>query len=165
MGITVFTPAPIPPGEGRRSEAAVKSGLLERVGDPILTRIATDARRNLRSAWCGVTVIVGESQHVVASSGGMLGMYRRSTSLSSYVVNEPDATFVMLDASIDERFAGNPFIADGLIRFFAGTAIRDRAGFAVGVLCVTDRIAHAGFSESDDRLLRDFADGVTATLR
>lgn len=164
MGITVFTPAPMPPGESRRSEAVSQSGLLDRVADPALTRIAKDARRGLCSAWCGVTVMVGDMQHVIASSGGMIGMYRRSTSLSSYVIAAPNEPFVILDASIDERFAGNPFISDGLIRFYAGTAIRDGAGVAIGVLCVTDKIAHAEFTHGDASLLREFANGVSATL-
>ncbi len=142
----------------------MQSGLLDRVADPALTRIAQDARRVLCSAWCGVTVMIGETQHVIASSGGMIGMYRRSTSLSSYAIYEPDKTFVTLDASTDERFAGNPFIADGLIRFYAGAAIRDVAGVAIGVLCVTDKIAHAEFTDDDAALLREFADGVSATL-
>jgi len=101
MGITVFTPAPMPLDEGRRSEAASQSGLLDRVADPALTRIAKDARRVLCSAWCGVTVMIGDMQHVIASSGGMIGMYRRSTSLSSYVIAAPEEPFVTLDASID----------------------------------------------------------------
>ena len=72
--------------------------------------------------------------------------------------------FVILDASIDERFAGNPFISDGLIRFYAGTAVRDAAGFAIGVLCVTDKVAHAVFTDHDAALIGEFGDRVTATL-
>jgi GAF domain-containing protein len=164
MGITIFTSAPIPPGDAIRSEAALQSGLLKRIDDPILARIARETRHVLRAAWAGVVIMVNDTQHVIASSRGMLGIYRRSTSLSSYVINAPTEVFVVLDAAYDERFAGNPFVADGLIRFFAGTAIFDRARHAIGVLCVTDRIAHDSFTADQAELLARYADEITATL-
>lgn len=164
MGITVFTSAPIPPGDAIRSEAAKQSGLLSRVDDPVLTRIAKDVRHVLQAAWAGVVVMVNDTQHVVASSRGMLGMYRRSTSLSSYVISAPTEVFVVLDASSDERFAGNPFVADGLIQFYAGTAIFDKAGHAIGVLCVTDRVAHDSFTKDQGAILTRYADAIAATL-
>lgn len=154
MGITIFTAAPYPNNEARRSDAAKASRLLDRVGDPRLNRIATEARETLNARWSGVCVVIGDTQHVVASSGGMLGMYRRSTALSGYVVSEPGGFFDVLDAAADERFAGNPFVADGLIGFYAGAAIMDEQGFALGALCITDRHARQSFSgEEKSRLV------------
>jgi GAF domain-containing protein len=164
MGITVFTPAPLLENEGKRSEAAVQSGLVNRVRDPRLTAIALEARHLLKARWSGVTVMVGDIQHVVASSGGMIGMYRRATSLSSYNIYEPDVPFVVLDTMIDERFSGNPFVDNGLIRFFASATILDRAGYAVGALCVTDRVARTSFVVDDATILRRLANDIVATL-
>lgn len=164
MGITVFTPAPLPDNEGKRSETAAQSGLVNRVRDPRLIAIALEARHSLKARWSGVTVMVGDIQHVVASSGGMIGMYRRATSLSSYNIYEPDMPFVELDATVDDRFSGNPFVDDGLIRFFASATIVDKAGYAVGALWVTSRVARPLFTADDASILRRLANEIAATL-
>ncbi|WP_233150686.1 GAF domain-containing protein [Sphingomonas mollis] len=114
----------------------------------------------LHAQWAGVNVISADWQHVIAASGGMLGDYRRSTSISSYVVSLPDTPFVVLDASTDERLAGSPFVYDGLIRFYAGAVFRDRDGYALGALCVTDAEPRHAFSNEDAALLMAFAGEV-----
>jgi len=164
MGITIFTPAPFPPDEPARNEAALRSGLLGRVSDPGLVGIAKRVRDRLEVRWCGMSVVLSDIQHVVASSGGLMGIFRRSTSLCSYAIFAPDEVFVVLDAVADERFAGNPYVDDGAIRFFAAMAIRDRAGYAIGAVCATDHAPRAGFSDEDDRVMRDAATDIAAML-
>jgi len=164
MGITIFTPAPLPRNERERSEAARSSGLLNRVGDPTLFHIVDDACHALRSHWCAITLMIEETQYVIASSGGMMGIYRRSTSLCSYVIHDPDQMFFILDAPNDSRFAGNPFVDNGVINFFAGAAILDRAGYAIGVLCITDRLPRTNFSDDEALVLAGFAAMVTAAI-
>lgn len=133
------------------------TGLLKRVTDPILSIIARDARDALSARWAGICIVIDERQHVIASSGGMLGIYRRSTALSSYVVSNPDEAFVALDPASDERFAGNPFVADGVIRFYAGAAIRDSSGYAIGALCITDGKPRQAFTPAEAAILSDLA--------
>ncbi len=163
MGITMFTPAPLPRNERQRSDAARASGLMNRIADPALSQITNHVRHVMNVRWCGITLIVSETMYVVASSGGLLGMYRRSTSLCSYVVGDPDHVFVVLDAPNDERFAGNPSVDNGLVTFFAGAAVRDAAGYAIGALCITDDVPHAAFTDDDAMLLRDFAHDIAVT--
>lgn len=156
----MFTPAPLPLDERRRSDAARASGLLGRIADPVLSQITDHIRHVMAVRWCGITLIVNETMHVIASSGGLLGMYRRSTALCSHVVSDPDQLFVVLDAPNDERFAGNPSVDNGLVAFFAGAALRDPRGHAVGALCITDDGPRASFSEEEARMLRDFAHDI-----
>ena len=137
MGISMHTPAPHPPNEDLRDEVASQSWLFSAVGDRSLASLATKARLVFRTRYSGVCLIVEDSQHVVASSSGMLGMYRRSTAISSYVVAFPEAPFIGLNGLQDERFAGNPFVEDRVIGFYVGAALHD-GGHAVGALCVTD---------------------------
>ena len=162
MGITMFTPAPLPLDERRRSDAARASGLMNRIADPALSQITEHVRQVMAVRWCGITLIVHETMYVIASSGGLLGMYRRSTSLCSYVVGDPDRVFVVLDAHRDERFAGNPSVDNGLVTFFAGAALRDVDGHAIGALCITDHVPRTFFSDDEAALLRDFADDIAA---
>lgn len=164
MGITVFTPSPKPANETRRSEAALNSGLLGRVNDPILRAIAKDARRDFDVRWSGIGVLIGEVQHIIASSDGLIGLYRRSTTFSSYIAFNPNETFVLLDARADERFTGNPHVDDGLVRFYAGTAIFDRAGYAIGALCISDSRPRQSFGEDNTANLRTYALKVSKSL-
>lgn len=137
MGITVFTPAPKPADEFLRSQAAARSSLLAAPASSRGASVATEVRQSFGARWAGICIIFDECQHVVVSSGGMLGIYQRSTSISSYVVAFPEDPICILDTSKDERFAGNPFVTDGLIGFYAGAAITVREGYAIGAFCVT----------------------------
>lgn len=164
MSITIFTAAPLPPNDKQRSLAAVQSGLLGRVNDPRLLDIAEQGQRSFNARWCGILLVVDEIQHVIASSDGLIGLYRRATTFSSYVIYEPDRVFIVLDAGADPRFAGNPFVDSGLIGFYAGAAIFDTAGLAIGALCVSDSTPRSSFNEYEASLLCGLADKVTATI-
>jgi GAF domain-containing protein len=108
--------------------------------------------------------MLAEMQHVIASSDGLIGLFRRSMTFSNYVIYRPDEIFVILDASGDERFAGNPHVDDGLVSFYAGTAIFDTAGHAVGALCVSDSNPRQSFSTQEAALVSIYAARVSATL-
>ena len=164
MSISVFTPAPKPADEFLRSEAASTSPLLGTALSAYATSIARDTRDMFGARWSGVCLIFDEWQHVVASSGGMIGLYRRSTSISSYVVASPREPFCVLDTSRDERFAGNPFVTDGLIGFYAGAAIMDRSGYAIGALCVTDPNSQDAVDPDALRQLKVVAASLGGTL-
>lgn len=161
MGITIFTPAPLPFNERHRSEAARASSLLHRTADPELSRIANDVRHVMDVEWCGITLIIDESKYIIASSGGMIGVYQRSTSLCSYIVSDPNTVFVIPDTKQDERFVGNPNVDSGKVRFFAGAAIRDRAGYAIGGLCLNDGKPRNDFSKLDENALQEFANLIS----
>ncbi len=159
MGVFSFVPAPIPPDDHERSRLALASGLVTAVPDPRLTLLTREARRVFAARWSGLCIIADDAQHVVASSGGMLGSYRRATSLSSYSVAYPDEPFCLLDAAADERFAGNPFVDDGLIRFFVAAAVR-QGDHVLGALCVSDQKPHDGVTPEQLRELQRLADAV-----
>lgn len=165
MGITIFTPAPLPANEAIRSAAALQSGLLSRVNDPALLATTREIRRTFNARWCGIALLVDEIQHVIASSDGLTGLYRRSTMFSSYVVHSPHDVFTVLNASNDQRFSGNPFVDNGLICFYAGAAILDYAGYAVGALCISDSTSRQSFSTEEAALLSRYANKVSITLR
>jgi GAF domain-containing protein len=160
MGITVFSPAPVPANEFQRRAAVLASGVLDQRESAGLTALAKEAQARLSAHWAAIVMIVDDWQHVVASSGGMLGPHRRSTSISTYTIVQPGAPFLILDATRDPRFRGNPFVEDRLIAFYAGASIVDRNGYPLGALCVTDRTPRATFDIGQQTILTELADRV-----
>src|ERR1700693_5706294 len=47
---------------------------------------------------------------------------------------------VISDAAMDERFFNGPIVTHAGIRFYAGAPLLTREGYAVGTLCVMDRL-------------------------
>jgi GAF domain-containing protein len=164
MGITVFSPALLPKNETKRSAAASAAMLTMRSHNLRLSEIASETKVQLGVTWCGVMLIIEDHQHVLASSGGQLGTYRRATSLSGYVVSYPSSPFIVLDPANDDRFSGNPFVVDGLIGFYAGAAILDPQGYAIGAICVTSRTARAEFTADQVNKLTGAARNIRSVI-
>lgn len=70
---------------------------------------------------------------------------------------------VIDDASKDHRFADNPLVARGDVRFYAGVPVRGRNGLPVGTLCAIDSKARH-LSEQQLKILMDVRDVLEDTL-
>lgn len=78
----------------------------------------------------------------------------RDVSFCAHAINT-DGIMVIQDAALDERFADNPLVLDGMIRFYAGVALRAPSGHALGALCVIDGQPHAEFGPAERQHLRE----------
>src|SRR5690606_37621818 len=89
----------------------------------------------------------------------------RDTSFCGHAILEPSgATMVVPDATLDERFAGNPLVTGAPhIRFYAGVPLLNAAGHALGTLCLVDRKPRE-LSDTDNATLRALARMVVTTL-
>lgn len=163
MSVTFYSSAPIPHNEPSRNAAVRASGLLERVNDPALNAIADSAKQLLHVDWAGIALIVDDLQIVIASSGGQIGRYERSRSMSAYAILAPDQVFCVPDTTIADAFGSNPFVRVGLIRFFAAAPFVNATGLPLGVLCVSSRMPRAPITDSEAEALKSLASRVLET--
>jgi GAF domain-containing protein len=65
-----------------------------------------------------------------------------------------DEILVVLDATCDSRFAGNPLVVGApYIRFYAGAPLHTPSGFNLGTLCIIDRKPRS-LNDEQTRVLR-----------
>jgi diguanylate cyclase (GGDEF)-like protein len=76
---------------------------------------------------------------------------------------EQNRWFVVGDASVDPRFAGNSLVHGGGLRFYAGAPLRHTDGAAFGVLCVLDRDPHR-IGQAQQQAVEALADRAAAML-
>lgn len=69
----------------------------------------------------------------------MLGLYRRSASISSYIIELELGSLTVLDARRDNSFIGKGHVKWGVIQFYAGVPIIDPNNNAIGVICITNK--------------------------
>lgn len=141
------------PDEPGRLRALAEYRIDEAEGLPSLDAIVDMAARLFGCPAAAVNM-VGEERVFLASSVGVPGEFdhSREASFCAHAINQTDV-MVVEDARSDPRFHDNPLVSAGMIRFYAGIALRAPSGHALGALCVIDTEAHDGFTPPDrDRL-------------
>lgn len=164
MGITFYTPPPEPHDEYDRSRAVMESGALEIIEDPELNRLVEHARTVFGTSVAAVSIVHQEWQYLIATAGLKPGVYSRRTSFCGHAVAGSDDVFLVPDAGQDARFAGNPAVVDGLLRFYVGAVLRDDQGQPLGALCAFDPMPRAGVTQRQEQQIRDLSAAVMARM-
>jgi excisionase family DNA binding protein len=130
---------PVGSDEAGRLVALASSGLVDTPPEARFDRIVRIAAQVTGSPIALVSLLTSTRQWFKARVGLGAQETPREWAFCSHAILAEEA-FVVEDAAADPRFRDNPLVqGEPRIRFYAGVPVRDRAGQALGTLCVIDR--------------------------
>jgi len=99
-----------------------------------------------------ITLIDDEVQWFKAAKGVDIDCTNRESAFCNYTIKQ-DSLLISNDTSVDERFKDNPLVANApFVRFYAGSTLTTRDGYAIGSLCVIDFVPRGLDDHQQDSL-------------
>jgi len=151
-----------PEWEAKRQAAVDASGILDTAREDRYDSIVTMARQLYGTDAAIFTVIDKDREWHKAMNGTDVVNNKRDTSFCSVTIRS-SGSFVVGDASHDDRFVDQPLVKDDSIRFYAGYPVTVD-GQNIGALCVFDSEPRSE-SDVDDSMLKNLASLIEAELR
>jgi diguanylate cyclase (GGDEF)-like protein/PAS domain S-box-containing protein len=149
--------------EEERVKALHALGVLDTPQEERFDRLTRLAAAALGAPIALVSLIDSERQWFKSRVGLDVAETPRPQSFCSHAV-ALDELLVVPDTHLDERFRGHPLVAGApFVRFYAGQPVYSTDGQPLGTLCILDQRPR-GFSDADQRMLRDLAQMVQDEL-
>ncbi len=139
--------------QARRLEVIAELGLLDRIGDPVLTALTRLAQSITGAEAAAVHVFDAEHQRRIAATGAPLVDTPAEDTICRLVVKE-GIRVITRDATAEPRFAYSPYVSDPTapVRFYASVPLRSSSGVTVGTVCAFDTRAREISGEQIERL-------------
>lgn len=110
-----------------------------------------------------ISLVDEKRQWFKSKVGTTLNETSRDVSFCSHAIQQPDL-FIVPDATADPRFANSPLVtSDPKIRFYAGAPLITVDGYALGTLCVIDKVPRE-LRQDQKQALRILARHVVSQL-
>ena len=133
--------APLPADEVGRLAALQEYELLDTPPEDLFDAFTRLAGLICETPVSLITLVDADRQWFKSNLGMPVQETPRNVAFCAHAILE-DGIFEVDDALADERFKDNPLVVDDPpnIRFYAGVPLRNAEGFALGTLCVIDRV-------------------------
>jgi diguanylate cyclase (GGDEF)-like protein/PAS domain S-box-containing protein len=149
--------------EADRLAALRRTELLDSPREPEFDELVEIAAAICGAPMSMVSLVDEDRQWFKAALGVDLTETSREVSFCTHAIQQDDI-FTVEDATQDDRFRDNPFVAGDLgIRFYAGFPLSSPDGFHLGSLCVLDRKPHR-LTAAQETALRTLARQVNARI-
>ncbi|WP_233080425.1 ATP-binding protein [Rheinheimera soli] len=148
--------AAIPYNEQDRLKALLKLQILDTEPDATFDAVTSLAATLFQVSIALVSLIDEQRQWFKSKQGLDVCQTDRKLAFCAHAILQPDI-FIVEDASQDQRFSDNPLVCTiPNIRFYAGCPLINEQGYALGTLCIIDRIPRQ-MTEQDKTVLRKLA--------
>jgi diguanylate cyclase (GGDEF)-like protein len=148
----------------RRLEALSRIGVLERIGDPVLTALTRLAQDVTGASSAAVHIFDDEYQRRIAASGAPLGDHPAQDSMCRMVITS-GTRLITSDATKAESLRYSSYVRNAMtpVRFYASLPMTVDGGVAVGTLCAFDTETHE-LTDQQVARLQDIAELARAHL-
>jgi GAF domain-containing protein len=126
--------------EAKRLKVLWEYEVLDTVPEEVFDDLTELAARICEAPIALISLVDENRQWFKAKIGITLGETSRDISFCAHAIKQADL-FIVPDATRDKRFADNPLVtSEPKIRFYAGAPLITADGYALGTLCVIDKV-------------------------